>query len=108
MSTHPAQSSRTTRAGNSNHPPTPRRNRAAHRPVRAFRCSDREQVVGERTALLGLFLSNPADIARALREVRKAAMNQALHYDPARHAALLRLARTRSGAVENRKGGQSG
>ncbi len=106
MSPHRAQSSIATRADSQNPQHTQRRNRSTHRPVRAFRCSDREQAVGEHTALLGHFITGPTEIARALREVRKAAMNQSLHYDPARHAALLRLARTMPCALDSRKTGR--
>ncbi len=73
-----------------------RRNHSAPAPrrrMRVFRKMDQEQMVQERTALLGCFLGSPQDIARALRDARKAAMSQHLHYDPARHAALVRLAR---------------
>lgn len=108
MPAYPVPSSRVASPSQPNPPHTPRRKRHGQRPVRAFRCSDREQAVGERTALLGHFLSSPSDIARALREVRKAAMNQSLHYDPARHAALLRLARMEGGVPESRKSGKTG
>ena len=42
---------------------------------------------------LGLFCEGPAAVARALRHARKAARSGGAGYDPARHAALLRLQR---------------
>lgn len=106
MSPYRAQPSIATRTGSQNPHRTARRKRNSHRPVRAFCCSDREQAVGERTVLLGHFLTSPTEIARALREVRKAAMTQALHYDPARHAALLRLSRSGPCATRSRTAGR--
>jgi len=58
---------------------------------RAFRASEPEQDIARRMAGLSLGgYSGPA-LQRALRAARRAARAGALGYDPARHAALLRL-----------------
>lgn len=74
----------------------------ARRRLRAFRTMDQEQMVQEHRARLGCFLSAPQDIARALRDSRKAAMGLRTHYDPARHAALVRLARESLSSPQSR------
>lgn len=61
--------------------------------LRAFRCEDGEAQVRRHMSGLSLFCQGPASLARALREVRKAAHAGRAGYDPARHAALLRLSR---------------
>lgn len=61
--------------------------------VRAFRTEDGEAQVQRHMSRLSLFCRGPASLARALREVRKAALAGGAGYDPARHAALLRLSR---------------
>jgi len=58
--------------------------------VRGFRLSDPEREVCGRMAALALFM-RPEDVRRALRASRKDARAGAAGYDPARHAALLRL-----------------
>lgn len=60
------------------------------RRVRAFRASDPEREVCRRMAALALFMRGD-DLRRALRDSRKSARAGAAGYDPARHAALLRL-----------------
>ncbi len=59
--------------------------------LRAFRPGDPETDVRRRMAALAVLLSRPEDLRRALRDSRKAARSGAAGYDPARHAALLRL-----------------
>lgn len=59
--------------------------------IRAFRTFDRESEVVRRMANLSVLLSG-AEIRRALRQTRRAARAGERGYDPARHAALLRLA----------------
>lgn len=61
------------------------------RPVRAFRCEEAEAQVERRRVALAVLLSTPQDIARALRAARREARMGARGYDPARHAALVRL-----------------
>ncbi|MFG1346268.1 hypothetical protein V5F59_15345 [Xanthobacter autotrophicus DSM 431] len=61
--------------------------------VRGFACEDGEAQVLRLMSGLAPFLGAPAGLARALREARKAARSGAAGYDPARHAALVRLAR---------------
>lgn len=61
--------------------------------LRAFRPADAEDQVRQRMAALAVLLSRPAEISRALRDARKAAWGRGAGYDPARHAALLRLQR---------------
>lgn len=68
--------------------------------LRAFRCADAEDEVRQRMAALAVLLSRPAEICRALRDARKAAWGCGTGYDPARHAALLRLQRQRREAVQ--------
>lgn len=59
--------------------------------LRAFRPSDPERDVRGRMAALAVLMSGPQELRRALRDSRKAARSGAAGYDPARHAALLRL-----------------
>lgn len=61
------------------------------RPIKAFRCEEAEAQVERCKAGLALFLSTPQDIGRALRAARRDGRMGASHYDPARHAALIRL-----------------
>lgn len=61
--------------------------------VRAFTSEDAEARVARHVAGLVLFLARPEALARALRTMRKAAARGAAGYDPAYHAALLRLTR---------------
>lgn len=63
--------------------------------VYAFTCEDPEAQVARHMAGLGILCARPDMLARALRAVRKAALRGGRGYDPARHAALLRLARGR-------------
>ncbi|MGE4371284.1 MAG: hypothetical protein AB7E29_00065 [Xanthobacter sp.] len=71
--------------------------RRRQRPIRAFRSEDAQQQIAQSTDMLRHFRMDSNDLARALRNSRKAALNRAAHYDPARHAALLRLARNQDG-----------
>lgn len=66
-----------------------RRDRQAH----AFAAETADVQVGRLMGGLELFCEGPAGVARALREARKAARSGGAGYDPARHAALLRLQR---------------
>ncbi|MDQ0503662.1 hypothetical protein QOZ94_000432 [Xanthobacter agilis] len=59
--------------------------------IRAFRSEDVEAQLNRRRAALALVFSKPQEIEQALRAARRAARMGALHYDPARHAALIRL-----------------
>lgn len=59
--------------------------------IRAFRSEEAETVVERRRAALALLFGQPQEIERALRDARRAGRAGADHYDPARHAALLRL-----------------
>jgi hypothetical protein len=59
--------------------------------IRAFRSEDVETQLNRRRAALALVFSKPQEIEQALRAARRAARMGALHYDPARHAALIRL-----------------
>lgn len=61
--------------------------------VRAFRAEDAATMVARRVAALAGLRASPHLVRRALREARKAAWAGAAAYDPARHAALLRVAR---------------
>jgi len=70
--------------------------------LRAFRPADAEDQVRQRMAALAVLLSRPAEISRALRDARKAAWGRGAGYDPARHAALLRLQRQRCEAAHMR------
>ncbi|MGQ3676076.1 hypothetical protein ACT6QH_11320 [Xanthobacter sp. TB0139] len=69
------------------------------RPIRAFRSEDAQQLIAQRTDMLHHFRMDPNALARALRASRKAARHRTQHYDPARHAALLRLARQQHGTA---------
>lgn len=65
--------------------------------LRAFRAEDLEAQVERRMEALRLAAPGAADITRSLRLARKAARSRQPGreaYDPARHAALLRLARS--------------
>ena len=73
--------------------------------IRAFRCEEAEAQVERRLAALAVLFADPRDIEHALRDARRAGRTGALHYDPARHAALARLWRARSaGATGAAKG----
>lgn len=61
--------------------------------LRAFRSEDGEVQVLRQMFRLSLCCREPAGLARALREVRKAALAGGGGYDPVRHAALLRMSR---------------
>jgi len=61
--------------------------------ITGFRCDEPEAQVTQRTSALGAFLTGRAEIERALRDARRAGRTGAAHYDPARHAALLRMLR---------------
>ncbi|MCG5235160.1 hypothetical protein [Xanthobacter oligotrophicus] len=64
--------------------------------VYAFTCEDPEAQVRRHMVGLAVAYGAPAALARALRLARKAAFRGGIGYDPARHAALVRLARTRA------------
>lgn len=66
-----------------------RTGRRAH----AFAAEEAEAQVGRLMRGLEVFCEGPGGIARALRQARKAARAGSAGYDPARHAALLRLQR---------------
>ena len=73
--------------------------------MRAFTSEDAEARVARHVKGLGVVLSRPEALARALRAVRKAAVRGGPGYDPAYHAALLRLeraGRTRNGSMAAR------
>ncbi len=80
--------------------------------IRAFRCEEAEAQVERRLAALALLFTDPGDIERALRDARRAGRTGALHYDPARHAALARLWRAQgagiAGAVTGDREGERG
>lgn len=59
----------------------------------AFTVEAADAQVGRLMQGLEVFCEGPAGIARALRTARKAARSGGMGYDPARHAALLRLQR---------------
>lgn len=59
----------------------------------AFAAEDSEAQVARLMPGLAMFCEGPEGLARALRQARKAARAGGRGYDPARHAALLRLAR---------------
>ncbi|WP_296583410.1 hypothetical protein [Xanthobacter sp.] len=63
------------------------------RRAHAFAAEAAEMQVGRLMRGLEVFCEGPAGIARALRATRKAARAGGAGYDPARHAALLRLQR---------------
>lgn len=63
------------------------------RRAHAFAAEAAETQVGRQMRGLEVFCEGPAGIARALRAARKAARAGGVGYDPARHAALLRLQR---------------
>ena len=67
--------------------------------VYAFTCEDPEAQVRRHMAGLAVVHAAPAALARALRLARKAAFRGGAGYDPARHAALIRLARSRPNHV---------
>lgn len=67
--------------------------------VRAFRFEEASDQVLRHVPGLALFCGGPAGLARALRQVRKAAWAGEAGYDPARHAALLHLARRARGGA---------
>ncbi|MFS8035784.1 hypothetical protein ACI7BZ_02275 [Xanthobacter sp. AM11] len=64
--------------------------------MRAFRCEEGEAQVQRQMQRLAVFCNGPAGLARALRDVRKAARSGGAGYDPVRHAALLRLMRLKA------------
>lgn len=66
-----------------------RQGRQAH----AFAAEPADAQVERLMLGLGVFCEGPAGVARALRHARKAAHAGGAGYDPARHAALLRLQR---------------
>ncbi|OYX13117.1 MAG: hypothetical protein B7Z15_08380 [Rhizobiales bacterium 32-66-8] len=59
--------------------------------VRAYRASEPEQDIARSMAALALAGSTGVALQGALRAARRAARAGARGYDPARHAALLRL-----------------
>jgi hypothetical protein len=63
------------------------------RRAHAFAAEAAEVQVGRLMRGLEVFCEGPAGIDRALRAARKAARAGGAGYDPARHAALLRLQR---------------
>ena len=63
------------------------------RRAHAFVAEAADVQVGRLMRGLDVFCEGPAGIARALRAARKAARAGSAGYDPARHAALLRLQR---------------
>ncbi|MBP2149323.1 hypothetical protein J2126_002046 [Xanthobacter flavus] len=67
--------------------------RGTGRRTHAFAAEAAEMQVGRLMRGLEVFCEGPEGIARALRQVRKAARAGGAGYDPARHAALLRLQR---------------
>ncbi|MFG1244703.1 hypothetical protein [Xanthobacter versatilis] len=69
--------------------------------VYAFTCEDPEARVRRHMAGLAIAYGAPAALARALRLARKAAFRGGIGYDPARHAALVRLARSRPGRLRD-------
>ncbi|MEP9351619.1 hypothetical protein [Xanthobacter sp. KR7-225] len=77
--------------------------RSAHRPearIRAFRAEESETLVRRKMEAMRRAAPGAAEIARALRGARKAASSLrsgAGGYDPVRHAALLRLAKSWGG-----------
>lgn len=60
--------------------------------IRAFRSFDRESDLLRKMANLSIIFAGTAELHRALRQARRAARAGERGYDPARHAALLRLA----------------
>ncbi|TCT02977.1 hypothetical protein EDC64_111149 [Aquabacter spiritensis] len=71
------------------------------RRIRAMRCSDREREIARRLpALRVLAAAQPGGLGAALRRMRRAARGWTADYDPARHAALLRLAKEKAPAGE--------
>ncbi|MDI4657591.1 hypothetical protein [Xanthobacter autotrophicus] len=75
--------------------------------VYAFTCEDPEAQVRRHMAGLAVAYGAPSALARALRLARKAAFRGGIGYDPARHAALVRLMRSRPVGLSDgaRKGG---
>ena len=63
------------------------------RRAHAFAAEAAEVQVGRLMRGLEVFCAGPEGIARALRQARQAAQAGGTGYDPARHAALLRLQR---------------
>ncbi len=64
--------------------------------IQAFRPVEKEQEIVGRLRILRTFAQDsPAQIVAALRAARRAARAGGPGYDPARHAALCRMARTR-------------
>ncbi len=61
--------------------------------IRAFRAEDGKAQVERGTAALRVLYPAPLDLLRALRQARRARLQGCIHYDVARHAALMRLAR---------------
>lgn len=59
--------------------------------IRAFRSEGAEEQVMRRQVALSVLFSTRQEIERALRDARRAGRAGARHYDPARHAALIRL-----------------
>ncbi|GGF52825.1 hypothetical protein GCM10007301_10390 [Azorhizobium oxalatiphilum] len=62
------------------------------RGIRGFTTQEKEADIGRRTAALAVFAPDAPQIASALRAMRQAARAGAPGYDPARHAALCRMA----------------
>lgn len=80
--------------------------RGKHR-IRAFRAEEPAAAVARRMTALRLGSCGPGDIARALRLARKAALSCPPGrggYDPARHAAALRLVRGLAGGRDRARG----
>lgn len=80
--------------------------RAGH--IRGFRSEDAKAQVAQRAVALELLFARPADLQRALREARRAGQGGAGHYDPARHAALVRLLKRRGKAPPRRASAEPG
>lgn len=69
--------------------------------VHAFRCADADAQVKLQMRWMAVRCPEAHLLARALREARKSAWRGGAGYDPARHAALLRLVRAISPAATN-------
>ncbi|MEP9354361.1 hypothetical protein ABLE93_12260 [Xanthobacter sp. KR7-65] len=70
-----------------------KRSRMEKRACHAFPAEDAETQMARLMPGLAVFCAEAHGLARALRQARKAARVGAAGYDPARHAALLRLKR---------------
>ncbi|MGU3492786.1 hypothetical protein ACLBXM_01975 [Xanthobacteraceae bacterium A53D] len=64
--------------------------------MRSFTAGGKESQIDARLAAYEAFAPDDRQLALALRTMRRAARSGASHYDPARHAALCRMARRRS------------